>query len=57
MFSENVLFKLFLSAITEMISYLSIRMVLDTAIELNVLSFNTYSSMMFMVTTVGFKSK
>ena len=30
MFSENVLFKLFLSAITEMISYLSIRMVLDT---------------------------
>ena len=55
MFSENVLFKLFLSAITEMISYLSIRMVLDTAIELNVLSFNTYSSMMFMVTTVGFK--
>ena len=56
MFSENVLFELFLSAITEMISYLSSGMVL-TAIELNVLSFNTYSSMMFMVTTVGFKSK
>ena len=35
MFSENVLFKLFLSAITEMISYLSIRMVLDTRLQLS----------------------
>ena len=35
MFSENVLFKLFLSAITEMISYLSIRMVLDTWLQLS----------------------
>ena len=35
MFSENVLFKLFLSAITEMISYLSIRTVLDTWLQLS----------------------
>ena len=35
MFSENALFKLFLSAITEMISYLSIRMVLDTWLQLS----------------------
>ena len=35
MFSENVLFKLFLSAITETISYLSIRMVLDTWLQLS----------------------
>ena len=35
MFSENVLFELFLSAITEMISYLSSGMVLDTWLQLS----------------------